>query len=265
MSVQSPSHPDTAMPTADGRIDDAPAISATSSKPRRRLNLRRVLPIAAVVVLAIASFIGFSMYRESTQYVSTDNAELTGQPIQVGSMNPGRLEQVNVRIGSSVKRNDVVATLALPSQTGVAQNGQPKLGFLGSADSHVDVTSPVDGIVIGVPVADGATLAAGQPIVSIIDPRALWVNANIEETNVERVRVGQSVQVHVDALGTDVPGRVQAITPATAASFSLLPTNNSSGNFTKVTQLVPVRIAVNLGDRPALLGTSVEVKIRVQD
>ena len=59
--------------------------------------------------------------------------------------------------------------------------------------------------------------------------------------------------------------RVDAITPATASSFSPLPTNNSSGTFTKVTQLIPVRIAVELGNRPALLGTSVEVKIRVAD
>lgn len=229
----------------------------------RRWRLRRVLPLLGALILVVAVGVGVGVYRESGLYVSTDNAELTGQPIQVGSMNAGRLERVNVRIGSSVLRNDVVATVALPSQTGIAQNGQPKLGFLGTADNHVDVTSPVDGIVIGVPVAEGASVAAGQAIVSVVDPRRLWVNANIEETNVQRVRIGQPVQVHVDALGADVPGRVEAITPATAASFALLPTGNSSGNFTKVTQLVPVRIGVNLGDRPALLGTSVEVKIRV--
>ena len=86
---------------------------------------------------------------------------------------------------------------------------------------------------------------------------------NIEETSVARLKVGQQVNVHVDALGTDVPGRIESITPATAASFSLLPTSNSSGNFTKVTQLVPVRISVNLGNQPVLLGSSVEVKVRV--
>jgi multidrug resistance efflux pump len=89
------------------------------------------------------------------------------------------------------------------------------------------------------------------------------VNANIEETSINRVRVGQEVQVHVDALNADVPGRVEAITPATAASQSILPPSNASGNFNKVTQLVPVRISVNLGSQPTLLGTSVEVKIRV--
>jgi membrane fusion protein (multidrug efflux system) len=116
-----------------------------------------------------------------------------------------------------------------------------------------------------VPVAVGASVAAGQTIVSIVDPSQLWVNANIDETQVGRVQVGQSVDVHVDTLNTDVPGRVEAITPATASSFSPLPSNNSSGTFTKVTQLIPVRISVNLGNRPALMGTSVEVKIKVSD
>ena len=71
--------------------------------------------------------------------------------------------------------------------------------------------------------------------------------------------------VHVDALNADIPGKVVAVTPATAGIFSILPTSNTSGNFTKVTQLVPVRISVNLGNQPLLLGANVEVKIRVGD
>ena len=56
-----------------------------------------------------------------------------------------------------------------------------------------------------------------------------------------------------------------AVTPATANTFSMLPASNASGNFTKVTQLVPVRISVNLGNQPTLLGANVEVKIKVAD
>ena len=97
----------------------------------------------------------------------------------------------------------------------------------------------------------------------MVDPSQLWVNANIDETSVDRVKVGQQVTVHVDALNKDVPGRVESITPATASTFSLLPTSNTSGNYTKVTQEVPVRISVNLGNQPVLLGSSVEVKIQV--
>jgi membrane fusion protein (multidrug efflux system) len=88
-------------------------------------------------------------------------------------------------------------------------------------------------VLIAVPVALGGTIGQGQTIVSLVDPGQLWVNANFDETAVGRVKVGQIVQVHVDALNADVPGRVKTITPATAATFSLLPTNTSSGTFTR--------------------------------
>jgi multidrug resistance efflux pump len=226
---------------------------------------RRFLLGAAVVVLLIVAVIGFNLWRESSMYVSTDNAQLSGQPVQVGAMNAGKVDAIMPNIGDAVHKGDVIAQVALPSQVGMGQSGQPKLGFLGAGDTHVDVQAPVDGIVIAEPVAVGATVAAGQPIVSIVDPTQLFVNANIEETNVARVKVGQPVTVHVDALGTDIPGKVEAVTPATAGTFSILPSQNTSGNFTKVTQLVPVRISVNLGNQPMLLGANVEVKIRTAD
>jgi multidrug resistance efflux pump len=241
------------------------AAPAPTPTPRRRpalLTRRVLLPIGAVVVVVVAIF-GINTYREGQLYVSTENALLTGQPVQVGSMNAGRVESITPSIGSAVHKGDVIAQVALPSQVGMGQNGQPKMGFLGAGDTRVDVQAPVDGIVIAEPVAIGATVAAGQPIVSIVDPTQLWVNANIEETNIGRLRVGQPVTVHVDALGADIPGKVEAITPATANTFSMLPSSNASGNFTKVIQLVPVRVSVNLGNQPLLLGANVEVKIRV--
>ena len=234
-------------------------------KAGRRTNVRRVLLVVMAILLLVGGFVGYGMYRESVLYVSTDNAQVAGQPVQVGSMNAGRVARVAVRLGSAVRRNDVLASVALPTQTGVAQNGQPKLGFMGLADTQIDVLAPFDGVVLALPAAVGATIAAGQPIVTIVDPNQLWVNANIEETSIGRVRVGQTVQVHVDGLDEDVAGRVEAITPATAGTFSLLPTNSASGNFTKVVQLVPVRISLLLGSRPALLGSSAEVKVRVAD
>jgi multidrug resistance efflux pump len=269
-------------PSADGNgrtvgspvPESAPAGSAPAGSPtsvslaprsRPRIFSRAVLlPLAAVLLIGAAVF-GFNTYRESQLYVSTDNALLTGQPVQVGSMNAGRVESIAPSIGSSVHRGDVIAQVALPSQVGVGQNGQPKMGFLGAGDTRVDVQAPIDGIVIAEPVGIGATVAAGQAIVSLVDPTQLWVNANIEETNVARLKPGQTVTVHVDALNADIPGRVEAITPATANTFSLLPTSNTSGNFTKVIQLVPVRVSVNLGNQPLLLGANVEVKIRVAD
>ena len=242
-----------------------PPVAAEAAAPRRRpafLNRRVLLPILAVILI-VAGYFGYNTYREGQLYVSTDNAQLSGQQVQVGSMNAGRVDAVLVTIGAAVHKGDVVAQVALPSQVGMGQNGQPKMGFLGAGDTRVDVLAPFDGIVIAQPAAVGATVAAGQGIVTMVDPTQMFVLANIEETQITRVKMGQPVSVHVDALGTEIPGKVDVITPATASSASILPTSNASGNFTKVTQLVPVRIAVNLGDHTPLLGANVEVKIRV--
>jgi multidrug resistance efflux pump len=241
----------------------APSAAGPRTRSRPGFLTRRVLlPVAAVVVLVAGTF-AFNAWREGQLYVSTENATLSGQQVQVGAMNAGRVEAVLVSIGSSVHKGDVLAQVALPSQVGMGQNGQPKMGFLGAGDTHVDVQAPFDGVVIGQPAAVGATVAAGQAVVTLVDPTQMFVNANIEETQIARLRTGQPVTVHVDALGSDIPGKVDVITPATASSSSILPTSNASGNFTKVTQLVPVRISVNLGNQPPLLGANVEVKIRV--
>ena len=268
VQVQRPQQRPHPGPLSDGmaRPGGVPAPEAAPEPVQRRrprfLTRRVLLPLLAVVLLVVV-VVGLNAYRESQLYVSTDNAQLTGQPVQVGSMNAGQVVAIIPGIGATVHKGDVIAQVALPSQVGVGQGGQPKMGFLGAGDTRVDVQAPVDGVVIAEPLAVGSNVAAGQPIISIVDPSQLWVNANIEETNIARVKIGQPVRVHVDALGTDIPGKIEAITPATANTFSLLPSSNASGNFTKVTQLVPVRISVNLGSQPMLLGANVEVKIRV--
>src|SRR5579884_1056933 len=100
--------------------------------PGRRRRLRRIiLPLALAVVL-VAAAVGAYLYQQSLEYVSTDNAQLTGEPVQVGSMNAGRLDAINVRVGSYVHKNDVLAQVEIPSQIGVAQNGQPEMGFVGA-------------------------------------------------------------------------------------------------------------------------------------
>jgi multidrug resistance efflux pump len=249
-------------PGSHSSVAEAATLPPATRRRPAFLSRLLLLPIAAVVVL-VAAYFGFNTWRDGQLYVSTDNAQLSGQPVQVGAMNAGRVLAIIPSIGASVHRGDVVAQVALPSQVGMGQNGQPKMGFLGAGDTQVDVQSPLDGLVIAEPVAVGATVSAGQPIVSVVDPSQLWVNANIEETNIAKVHVGQPVTVHIDALAADVPGKVEAVTPATAGVFSILPSSNTSGNFTKVTQLVPVRVSVNLGTQPLLLGANVEVKIRV--
>lgn len=112
----------------------------------------------------------------------------------------------------------------------------------------------------------GQFLSAGQPVMSIVSDSAAWVVANLKETQVQRVKPGQDVEVEVDALpGQKLSGKVRTVQWATGARFSLLPPDNASGNFTKVVQRIPVRIdltdaAVQAQLRP---GMSANISIRV--
>ena len=99
----------------------------------------------------------------------------------------------------------------------------------------------------------------------VVPDREIWVTANVKETALARVRVGDPVEFTVDGYGsTTFRGRVESLAPATGARFALLPPDNATGNFTKVVQNVPVRIAVDPSrdpDHPLRPGMSVEVAI----
>jgi multidrug resistance efflux pump len=236
---------------------------APAAAPKQRGRRRRIIIPLLAVVLSGAIF-GVTYWRDQTLYVSTDNAQVAGSLVQVGSINAGRVSAVNVDIGSTVQQGETIATVILPTTLSVTSSGTPQLGFQATQDQQAAVVAPMNGVVVQRLANPGDTVAQGQAIVTIVDPNQLWVQAQIEETKISRVKVGQPVDVHVDTLGVDLPGRVTAVDRASAASFSLLPQGNTSGNFTKVTQLVPVKIAVDYGNQPLVLGSSVEVKIHVQ-
>jgi multidrug resistance efflux pump len=242
-----------------------PEILGPSGEPaaRRRSRVRRILvPLLAVLVVALAA-VGFNIYWQGAHYVSTDNAQVGGQPVTVGSMSAGRVAGLHASVGAAVRQGDVLAQIDVPTAVKTLQNGTPDLEFLGSADQIVDVKSPMTGVVIAVPGAIGATVTQGQTLVTLMDPNQLWVTANVDENQVSRLQVGQEADVHLDALNRTVQGTVSELTPATAQVFGLLPQSNTTTNFTKVAQVVPIRVAVELGNSPGLLGSSASVKIRV--
>jgi multidrug resistance efflux pump len=110
---------------------------------------------------------------------------------------------------------------------------------------HTTVTSPIDGVVAKKVANIGEVIKVGQTIAVIVDLNNVWVEANLEETKVEYVRLGQTVDVKVDAYpGTKFTGRVLNIGAAAASEFALIPENRSAGNFTKVTQRIPIKIEV---------------------
>jgi membrane fusion protein (multidrug efflux system) len=128
------------------------------------------------------------------------------------------------------------------------------------------VRAPFDGIVTSVPsIQPGRYLAASVTAFYLVDTEHAWVHADPKETELTYVRPGQAVTVSVDAYpGRTWHGTVESISPAAAQQFSLLPAQNTSGNWVKVVQRIPIRIAVDTSDRdmpPLRAGMSVEVGI----
>jgi membrane fusion protein (multidrug efflux system) len=109
------------------------------------------------------------------------------------------------------------------------------------------IKAPSNGIVSRKSVEPGQILQAGQPLLALVGQDEIWVVANFKETQLASIHPGQHVSIAVDALGGDIDGTVESIAAATGARFSLLPAQNASGNFVKVVQRVPVKIAVSGG------------------
>ena len=131
--------------------------------------------------------------------------------------------------------------------------------------SYTVITAPAPGQVSRKTVEVGQLVSPGQSLMSLVDERDVWVVANLKETQLDEVAVGQPVEVEVDAYrGHTFSGRVESIQGATGARFALLPPDNATGNFTKVVQRIPVRIVLDrrpAGAPPLRPGMSVEVAI----
>jgi membrane fusion protein (multidrug efflux system) len=125
--------------------------------------------------------------------------------------------------------------------------------------------APFDGWIVRRWVDPGAILTAGRPVLTVFDPGTLLVEANIEEKNLSSIAIGDEVDINVDAFPKlKLKGHVTEILRATNSEFSLVPAEGSSGTFIKVTQRVPIRIAVQVPDNiPLGPGLSVEIRIRV--
>lgn len=109
--------------------------------------------------------------------------------------------------------------------------------------SYTVITAPCDGYLGRRTIECGQLVNPGQTITTIVPDNRKWIIANFKETSMSRISVGQAVDITVDALpGRTFKGRVTSISPATGAKFSMIPTDNSAGNFVKIQQRVPVRI-----------------------
>tara|TARA_B100000676_G_scaffold261025_1_gene271121 strand:+ start:3545 stop:4714 length:1170 start_codon:yes stop_codon:yes gene_type:complete len=127
------------------------------------------------------------------------------------------------------------------------------------------IGSPVNGVVDRVFVEEGEYVTPGQRLLLVHDPKRVWIDANVKETDIRKVKIGQMADVTVDAFpDKKFSGKVIAIGNAATSEFALLPTPNPSGNFTKITQRLRVRVAIDQEQNLLRPGMMVEVFIDVR-
>jgi membrane fusion protein (multidrug efflux system) len=242
-------------------------------------------------------------FFEVHPYVSTDDARVAGTIIRFAPEGvSGRVIKVNVAEGSRVsqgqtlmeldhrvpeaqlQRAQAAERLATLEQQRlsrlVAQRAAPQRELdtaqakLESAQAELKLAqvnlentylkSSMNGVVVQKSVEEGNILEQGQSALALLDINNVWVSANVEETEVGRVRPGQKVTIKVDE-GGRLTGKVFEVRQASASTFALIPAENTSGNFTKLVQRIPLKIILDPHPgRDLRVGQSVEIKIRTR-
>ncbi len=247
MSETATTLPDPQAPSAAPPIP-VPAPTARAGQERRTVGRVMALNGLGLLVLVIIGLGAFYLWHQGYYFYATDDATVSAPTVQAAPPTPGSIVAVYHGQGSQVHKSDVIARLR--AATG----------------GTVNVTSPLNGTIIQEGATPGEVLAAGQPLAQVADLNSAFITAYVEETHIKDVRPGQGVDVTVGAVGdTTFHGTVTQIQPVAAAALSPLPTTDyASGNFTKVTQRVPVQITLDgAQDHTLYPGTSAGVTIHI--
>src|SRR4029077_2156318 len=180
-----------------------------------------------------------------------------------------KLAQAEANLRAAGTGPQQVATTRSRAQSAEAQV-QLRRAELDQAELNLQYTliiAPVSGIVTNRTVEVGQNVSIGQELMKVINLDDIWVTANLKETQLRRMQVGQPVTIHVDTTGQDYKGHVQSIAGASGAISSLLPPENATGNYVKVVQRIPVKITFDPGETKEHIlrpGMSFEPKVWIR-
>lgn len=204
---------------------------------------------AVFIILAILIMGGvgtwYYFYWEGSNYFKTENAKVTASLYTVLAPNSGKLIKLNISQGSYVEENEVIAR---------AENGPY-------------IKSPIKGQVVKSDVTLNQVVSPTTVVAVIADTNNIYVNANIEETDIRKIKRGQEVEVQLDAYpGKKFKGHVEDVNSVTQTAISGNTLSfSTSGTYTKVTQLIPVKILIDQDvDLSGLIGTNSTVKIKLR-
>jgi len=228
------------------------------------MSRRRVLLIVlAAAVLSALAIGGYYWYRGS-RYIITDDARVAANVVSVSPEIAGRLLEWRVQEGDRVSAGDVLGRQDLGAALSSGALNPQTLGLVaGVVAEKAVLKAPISGQVILSNAVVGEMAVPGMSLAVIADTGSLYISANIKEGDITEVRTGQAVDVSIDAFhGRSFHGKVASIGRATASTFSLLPASTGSGNYTKVVQVVPIKISlVDQGDAALMIGMNASVRI----
>lgn len=201
------------------------------------------------IIIAFLLFAGIGVwyyfYWEGTNYFSTENSKVSADLRTVTPLSSGRIVRLNVSEGSFVDENEVIGRL---------QNGSY-------------IRSPIAGQVVKLNIVLNQMVAPTNAAAIIADTGNVYVGANIEETDIVKIKVGQPVTVQLDAYpGKKFKAHVKEIDTVTQAALTGNTMNfSTSGTYTKVTQLIPIKIAVDdKVNLDGLIGTNAKIKVKIK-
>ncbi|GAB6180484.1 hypothetical protein JCM14036_18030 [Desulfotomaculum defluvii] len=214
---------------------------------KRKKTLLMVSGIMIATLVTIALYYGINNYL----YISTEDARVTGDIARINAQITGKLVSCDLEEGMTVHKDQIVARQEVPNQTDTALEQSL-------------LRSPIDGVVIKKQGIIGEVISTGQTVGMVVDPAKLYIIANIEETKLSNIQVGNKVDVSIDQYGGKKwIGKVSLIGEAANSTFSLIP-SSGSGTFTKVVQKVPVHIAVDTKYSQIRPGTNAVVRIHIR-
>jgi multidrug resistance efflux pump len=228
----------------------APEPAPSASVRRRPLKRTTKIRLFVILVIAVLAAVAFGVYYifNTSNYVTTDNAQIDGNQISINAPATGTLIDWRGQQGTELHKNAPVGRIEIQS---------------GYVQPQLVIRSPADGTVAVDNGVEGSFVTAGTQLAIAYDSSGVFVTARVKETDIDRVQVGRAVDISVDAFpGEHLTGIVAEVKTGAAGVFSLFPQSNTSGNFQKVTQVIPVKITIN--DRknlPLVPGMNATVKI----
>lgn len=229
--------------------------------------LKRVMLSILLIALVCGGFAVYNFLYQSSHFYSTENASISADMITITPEITGKLLEWDVKEGDTVKKGQILGHQDLSML--VTNNSINASALSSTADAFVskaDIKAPIDGKIIQSNVVLNQVLSPGLDVATLADTSHLFIKANIEETNIFSIQIGQKVDIRVDAYPSKTfTGYVERIGQASESVFSPFPSLNTSGEFSKKTQLIPVRISlINDDHLPFMPGMNTTVKIHIK-